>query len=756
MEKVKSFISKMFNAKNKKNTIISLVALVQCIVLIVMASYSWIEKASSLIIQGDHLKVTDGRNYEFQYDVKEKQLVDLSSYFINSDHFSFAQASSADAQTFFFPYKVGDTTKYRKGDTTDYNVTYYNIDFKAISTASLNFFFENDNIFKFTSDIFTDADGNEVDIDDDDKTAFYNAFRIAVSSDNSAPVIFSKAGKATKPMNTATTTISNGVAPKKISDYCFAENKTTNMVFKSDSDGTPVKLKIWLEEQDPDYLNLAKDGKKLEALLGADLRVEFNLICTKVAFKQLSFNDYSLFTTKKNDTRDRVYFVYKADDDVKKYYPMTSTKSNSTSTTWVTCNEAETPTANIPSDVSIKNGYFMFGHKEGDAYVEYCVWDIDENADVPADNTTYNAISATKENVSEEPDEPKIITKGYGYWSTTDLTRVKFADKTTYASSSAYNAGATKFIKNDTLYIVGKDNDTNIPIAMNYFADDGCYAAYVPTTWLDELSVYDEGKIPFVYTSTAYYDKSKIAVKWLADEPSGSTKYTAIGYSTEGYLSDMYGATGVGTWGNVEKINLSAELVDKDVLVATDKLFRVKFDNTSVYMASDSQNPLAYYAYVPEKSELTFDYGEIGEGNSKTDFTAGSISNDCSTFYLTNIANGQGLWNLAVVVDGTTDNLINDTLSNASTTGAFLKYEVSGEQPVDMNKIDNCRWITGDLTEKTLIKFTWQAYSKDMLDEKGEQKYVETVFNYDINSAIDGIYYLTVTENGTIVKTNND
>ena len=194
MEKVKSIISKMFNTKNKKNTIISIVALVQCIILIVMASYSWIEKASSLIIQGDHLRITDGRNYEFEYNVKEKQLVDLSSYFINSDHFSFAQTSSADAQNFFFPYKVDSTTKYRKGDTTDYNVTYYNIDFKAISTTSLNFFFENDDIFKFTSDNFTNKDGNEVDISTDDKNAFYNAFRIAVSGENVAPVIFSITG----------------------------------------------------------------------------------------------------------------------------------------------------------------------------------------------------------------------------------------------------------------------------------------------------------------------------------------------------------------------------------------------------------------------------------------------------------------------------------------------------------------------------------------------------------------------------------
>ena len=732
MEKVKTIISKMFNTKNKNNTIISIVALVQCIILIVMASYSWIEKASSLIIQGDHLLVTDGRNYEFQYDVKEKQMVDLSSYFINSDHFSFAQASSADAQSFFFPYKVGSTTKYRKGDTTDYNVTYYNIDLNAKSEVDMNFFFENDDIFKFTSDNFTDKDGNEVDISTDDKNAFYNAFRIAVSVENGAPVIFSKTG------NTATAKTETGTkstTSKKLSDYCYAENKDDNIVFISDNDGTYVDFKIWLEEQDPDYKKLA--AAKKEALLGADIRVEFNLICTEVQLKQLTFNDYSTFTKTKIDTRDRVYYVNNGT-----YYPMTSTKSNSTSTTWVTCDGTDKPTSTIPNesvDFKLKDGYFMFGHKEGTTYVEYCQWDIDDNANISADNT-FNAISATK------TDENQTV--GYGYWNNVPLTRVKFVDKTTYANATDYNAGATKFIKKDQLYVVG-----DIPvITMNYFSDDGCYAAYVPSTWLNNNDDSDN-YIPFVYTSTPYYNKRNIAVQWLAEEQTGSVKYTAIGYSNEGYLSNQIAATGVGTWGEVEKINLSAELVDTTVLASPDSLFRVKFNNTNVYLASDTRNPLAYYAYVPENSEITFEYGKLNE--TKTDFYAGYIKNDCATYYLTDVANSKGMWNLAVVVDGTTDNLINDTLTNASTTGAYLKYTVDGAQPADMTKVDSYRWITGDLTEKTLTEFTWKAYSKDKTNDQGKN-YEETVFNYKVDSVIDGIYYLTITENGTIVKTTSD
>lgn len=75
---MKKFFKNTFNFKNKKNTIISIVALVQCVILIGVMTYSWIESASSLIIKGNDIPISSNLNYRFDIKDGATNMVDLS------------------------------------------------------------------------------------------------------------------------------------------------------------------------------------------------------------------------------------------------------------------------------------------------------------------------------------------------------------------------------------------------------------------------------------------------------------------------------------------------------------------------------------------------------------------------------------------------------------------------------------------------------------------------------------------------------
>lgn len=734
MRKEKKFFNKNINS------IISIVALVECIVIIAFATFSWIESASSLIIRGDYLTISSGRNYVYEIS-DTKKLVDLSTYFINSEHFSFAQASSVDGNNFYFPYTTNGTTKaYRKGDTTDFNVTYYNFDFEAYNPSAsytYDYYFESEDIFSLPDKVtYVDAEGKTKTVDDDQKVDFLNAFRIAVST-NGATTIYSKNGATINAVNSI-----SGASDSQISEayngrvYPKSGETKTPVFSVGSSERENVNVKIWFEEKD----TTLTDALVKNALLGATIDIDLRLVSEESDFDKLQFQDYSLFTSDES-SYDTVYYVYTEQGKEPVYYPMTRVNSTRNCTTWETSDDSNSPIEAIPSGLTLNNGYFTYGHYDKGEFVDLCKWDLSSNTD---STLIYYALSATKTDSS---------IKGYGYWNTTDITRVSFVDRTTSASVKAFNADSQQFISEDRIYVV---ND-NVPIKLNYFAVDDRYEAYVPTEWLyNGDSTVDS--LSFIYTSNDYYSTTSDnrALIWQAPEQQDSTTYTALGYSQEALLNNLKSSeSGIGTWGAVEEIHLSAELIDSTVVKNPANYFRVGFDNNFIYMSSKSNNPFYYTAYVPVDSYLAFNYGELGSTN-KVGITAGEIGNSCSTYYLTNIIDGQqnGYWNLAVLVDGTSDNLVNYTLTNANsdidTTGATLNYTINNTDK-QMHQIDDYRWVTDDLTGVTSVSFTWKAYAAN--ESLG---YIDTVFDYELDTASDGIHYLTVTENGTIILSDND
>lgn len=761
---------KLFSKKN--NLIISVMALIECIILIGISTFSWIESSSSLKISGDDLGITSGLNHDYIVDNNVKKLVDLSTYFSDTEHFSFARATSRDGKNFFLPI---DSTRYRESDTTDYNTSYYNFDFNAVSSVasnSYNFYFNHADIFTFATDTFYDKSGNEVTVSDDDKTAFLNSFRIAITSGTSTYVYSPAGGSFTVGSSiNANGSLSTGIQnTRKISSYVYGTGSAA--LFSVSSTPKVINVKIWCEEKDTNYAALSASAK--EALSGAKIDINLQLVNTASDFKKFRLNDYSLISD--DDKTNSVFFCYNANtettaDDV--YYPMIMVDSTDDCFIWETSDESNSSVATIPEELlnnitSNNAGYFFYGNVVDNNATILCKWNLSSHS-ATATSYEYNALSATKDSDGNYD--------GVGYWSDQPIAPVIFVDKTTYSDSTAYNSGAYQLVKEDHLYFSAVNNnlETNTPIKLNYFNDENgerYYKAYVLAQSLNNQSY-------FIHTKNDYVSDDEVEILWTAARnPSVSgvvPQYTALGYNAIAGVRQLDSVTGVGTWDAVKRINFSSELIDATVVDNKNYRFRVTFNdsNTSktIYMATDVPNPFIQYAYIPDTvNSVSFEclnsYKiEVTEGTPTSvcaTWGNSTIGNSLNEFYATGFGmNAAGLWNLAVFVDGTADNLVDYTLTNSEDvinqdtdevekigTGAALSYYVNGNtsSPVTPVKIDSRRHITGELSGVSSITFNWTAYESN-------SAYTSAAFSHTLNGYTDGICYITVTEGGAVEVT---
>lgn len=764
--------------KSKNNLIISIVALLECVLLLAITTYSWIESASSLRIKtNSSVKIADSLNYEYTIN-SSKPLVDLSSYFSNTAYFSFAQASSADGKTMFIQRTVtnDDGTKsyvYRKGDTTDYNTTYYNIDFQVVNETknTVNYYFSKDytSMFSFAEDIPTGY-ADYVD-------AFLGAFRVAITV-NGSTEIYSKTGSTYNAVSGFDTDITtDSVTTKSFANYAFNSQDNednSNYLFQvTDGAKSDINIKIWFECNDTNFVDLKDDVKS--ALLGADVKINLVFNNAESSFKTFRFNDYTN-SILDDDTSGKTMYFY----DGAVAYPMTKVaeQTNSDYIEWATCNEKGNVWSTISDEIVIKlnsndNGcYFYYGTVDSNGAP-----DADYTWNVPSVTTDYN--SFTYNALSITPTSANNTFTGVGYWDSTPIKAVQFVDKTTQSLNVNYNASAYQFVSENRLY-VGKSGDTSTPIKMSLVdSDNKIYKAYVPKADLTDNKTY------FYYTSDAYY-ASNVKVTWKAPayKPSNTTQsqtvtetesatvaetdyiYTALGYNAYGRVNSLNKSVdGVGLWVDdettVKKIYLSTELIDSTVLANPGYKFRVGYnlsgydDPVYTYMASESSDPLTYFAYIPSNTTgIWFECCSTFAAQDKLSEWSTTCDTNSNTYYATIFADTEatGLWNPVVLVDGTADNLIADTLADKAKTGASLTYTTNSDSDSDMTQIDNYRWVTDtEIYGVSQIKFKWTAYTAD----KG---YVDTVFDYtyELGKSSSGIRYYVVTEAGSNIKNTTD
>ena len=755
------FFKKLFITKDR-NLIFSVVALLLCVILLGATAFSWIESKSSLVIKGNHLPIADNLNYRFEIIENSEEYIDLSTYFRPTEFYQFAQASSWNGVDFYFKKddtsSVSQSTQYRKGDTTDFNTGYYNIDLQIKNNlrTSCNYYFASSKMFTVEGDGLTD----EV------KTAAQNAFRIAVSTgtNNISAKIYSNEEAGNEESYSAVSgTASNDVTSIKAtglanSNYVYdTRNKNSDeCVFTSIYDGsndtvdTIVNIKIWFEEKDPSYQALKAEEKK--SLLGATVKINLKLMNAASDMNAIHFYDYTFGgdgtpVTEGDKDAKSMYFCYKNSDNSVKCYPMKHEVSDvAHASYWITYDQENDKYATISQlvldDISYDptKAYFFYGtlNADGTPNIVY-KWQLDDDTKPKSNNNgiyAYNALSISPTTSTMSGD---TYYEGYGLWSDTEIRLWHFKDLTTYLTETPYNAAGHKLVDNsekNQLYINGSGEADTKSTKMYYDTKNIVWKGYYPVT----------EKPHFIYTNEKKLETP--AIVWKALEPktdaNGNYVYTALGYTNDDLPTSLTRANGYGVWTDVEKITFSTELVDASV--NPDLRYKIGVHSSGTenyyYMAKAKDN-LHWFAYVPKDSGNTNDtylsfkrYDSVSLTEHKSVWNTNKVVRDKSSiFYATDmlpsISNGQ--WHIGVVVDGSAFGVVNDVLTTVN--GANLEYTTDGENYVQMKQLDNFRWFTEDFPSSVEnITYRWTTY----VDEEDSNK--NTIFTYG-HSLADGIYF---------------
>lgn len=219
---------KFFGRISFRTFALSLVALIQIALLLVGATYSWVETISSIKFEGAKGNI----------ETAVKKLVNISdnggtisldNYFREAGDVHLAACSSADGENFYFPI-IGETNKYREGTINDKNVNYIDFDFEIKNTT------ETEKQYTF----------NTVPNVEDD-------VRVAIYLENSQPQIFAKNASTEKVVSFTEPNLSSNdgmsvQTVKKFEGYTHG-NTDGNSIFKVLPGGeVKVKVKIWLQE----------------------------------------------------------------------------------------------------------------------------------------------------------------------------------------------------------------------------------------------------------------------------------------------------------------------------------------------------------------------------------------------------------------------------------------------------------------------------------------------------------------------------
>ena len=384
------------------------------------------------------------------------------------------------------------------------------------------------------------------------------------------------------------------------------------------------------------------------------------------------------------------------------------------------------------------------------------------------------------------------------------------------------NNQAVNIGNSTTTTIHASGNIGAITAAMYYDSDEELFKSYVPTYWVtgdDNNASYKGVSVSYVPGGT--FNQSNTAMRWYSSSPqhtgNSNYTYTALGYTktyndnsylTESAVGNSTVYTGVGTWGEVEKLSFSTELIDSDLNAA----YKYAIGINSY---SDSGQTWDYYAMVPDETNMTF-YAyvpkDIGKESAEISFaryasysthTIGpcwfaNVRGSYKTFYPVSLGGvyaepsltkyKRGYWNVSVLVDGTYENLIYDTLTdgNGNTYAPLvsgntldytprnnygkLEYSYTGQDNTWITVCDDTQNLTLDLQNGGMIDryrfyapaenhatvyWRWTpyaGYTVTVTPAQGDPEtteYDETVFNY-VHNTSTGIYKLITEAPNTV------
>lgn len=753
------------------NILIAIVAIIECFILFSFTTYSWIESSSSLIIStgenggtlDESMDVSSNINYQVNLAADAAVPADMTTFYRTVKYFRFAKASSADGKTFYFPKTNATNTAnssngytavsgYRAGDTADYNISYTYFDFSLVNTSNIKkeFYFVDGS----PTTLFT-AEGSTVD---GVNAAVENAMRISFQQDDAAPKIYAKSASSYNGVrNTSGTTSS--VTPIAISTAVYDEEDTTgaNKIFEANIDGSEstVAVRIWLEEK-------ALTAAALEHLDEVTVSVNLKLVSDNIVYDQIYFDDYSYSTetahagSHSTETGSQMYlYAFNSSSSINRYmaYPMslTTNEDDPSIPRWVTSAPVEYVFNNLTNASSsyFTNAFFGYGNIEDPTHPIY-KWSIPSALSVDREDNKYANLTEGYDHIialgvsrSKATYSSGEAVQGYSVLSSVasvEPTLVYFRDDVTgLTGTNNYNVNTEtaknfRFITdslstsdtytNVNMYVTGASGAAaTASVGMYYDSANELYMAYVPASWINNNTLY------FKYCKAGYYTTSN-TILWHPTTHGSSVVYTGLGYNGSTLVGSMNASsnlTGIGTWDDVREISFSTELIDSTI--SASNVYRASFDNSNYYLMYPDASKLVFTAYVPVDSSAVY-----FKRNSDRVWNAGAITSAEETYYP--VSNSAGYFHISVLVDGTWDNLINNTLSdNASATLTAVTSD--GGSTIDLEsatyKLDNYRWYVPCTADTASVTYTWTPYPA-----------TSTTFTYS-HYLDDGIYYV-VTE----------
>lgn len=291
MEKKTEFLKSAFSAKkrNKKNILLSVVALVLVLMTMVASTYAWIETTSSIQIYTTKSGQIDDRTnsvakiYTTNEAHKGKE-ISLDNYFRASGNVHLAPALSPDGENFYFKkLRSGNSTvEYRKGNINDKNVNYISFSFKINAE-------DEDTEFYFNQ-IPTIKIGDEEHKD--------NLVRFAISAGGSTAIY------SNKKEDNEEVTINGTKYTSNIRSFKDYTNKTATASLFKITKNTPaiVTITMWLNDTaDAKYTGKAVTVSNFKLITNADKLTQIRFVDKTTNFN--SGNNGGYGWTANNDAK---------------------------------------------------------------------------------------------------------------------------------------------------------------------------------------------------------------------------------------------------------------------------------------------------------------------------------------------------------------------------------------------------------------------------------------------------------------------
>lgn len=234
--------------KGMKNSVISIVILLEVIALLIVGTFAWVETVSSIKITNEANTVGRIKNDTKYTDmlIGDKQgTIDLLDYFEPSGDMHLAPASSADGKNLYFPKaNIGSNVIYRKGNVNDKNTTYLSASFRLRADTNADFFFWKDtghdisvdNNIRVSVTAYTEGENPEGTYDPESGKLISNT-KIYANNASTTAVVNSTSGA------TGATTV------EKFTDHQKGKSSTARLFAVGANETKYVTINVWLQKQ---------------------------------------------------------------------------------------------------------------------------------------------------------------------------------------------------------------------------------------------------------------------------------------------------------------------------------------------------------------------------------------------------------------------------------------------------------------------------------------------------------------------------